>query len=188
MERDAPPVLLFSTAAAESTCVEARIVIDEVSSLGNGRGKNVPQLVSFLRFSKEKEQLVKILLAIDGSPCSEVAVKEVATMRWPAGTLVKVLSAANVPRPNAPDPLHIVHPMRLKLLEREQTRLRDVARAADWLRDKAVEKSMQIETAVIEGEPKVVIIEEAEQWGADLIVVGCHGYGPIKSFCSARSR
>jgi nucleotide-binding universal stress UspA family protein len=136
-----------------------------------------------LRFSKEKEHLMKILLAIDGSPCSEVAVREVATMRWPAGTQVKLLSAAIVPRPNAPDPLHVVDPMRLKLLEREQARLRDVvARAADWLRDKAVEKSMQIETAVIEGEPKVVIIEEAEQWGADLIVVGCHGYGPIKRF------
>jgi nucleotide-binding universal stress UspA family protein len=44
------------------------------------------------------------------------------------------------------------------------------------------EKGLQIETAVIEGEPKVVIIEEAERWGADLIVVGCHGYGPVKRF------
>ena len=126
---------------------------------------------------------MKILLAIDGSPCSEVAVREVATMPWPAGTQVKLLSAAIVPRPNAPDPLHVVDPMRLKLLEREQSRLRDlVARSAAWLRDNAIEKSLQIETAVIEGEPKVVIIEEAEQWGADLIVVGCHGYGPVKRF------
>jgi len=97
---------------------------------------------------------MKILLAIGGSPCSEAAVKEVATMQWPAGTQVKVLSAAFVPRPNAPDPLHIVHPMRLKLLEREQARLRDlVTRTADWLRDNAAEKGLQIETAVIEGDP-----------------------------------
>jgi nucleotide-binding universal stress UspA family protein len=141
-------------------------------------------LVSVLPFPKrEKERLMKILLAIDGSPCSEVAVKEVATMQWPAGTEVKVLSAASVFRPNAPDPFHVVGPMRLKLLEREQVRLRDlVTRTADWLRDNAVDKSLQIETAVIEGEPKVVIIEEAEQWGADLIVVGCHGYGSVKRF------
>jgi nucleotide-binding universal stress UspA family protein len=112
-----------------------------------------------------------------------VAVKEVAIMQWPAGTQVKVLSAAIVPRPNAPDPLHLVDPMRLKLLEREQARLRDlVGRTAGWLRDNAVEKSLQIETAIIEGEPKVVIIEEAEKWRADLIVVGCHGYGPVKRF------
>jgi nucleotide-binding universal stress UspA family protein len=126
---------------------------------------------------------MKVLLAIDGSPCSEEAVKEVAIMQWPAGTQVKVLSVATVPRPNAPDPLHIVGPMRLKLLESEEARLRDlVARTADWLRDNAVEKNLQIETAVVEGDPKVVIIEEAEHWGADLIVVGCHGYGPVKRF------
>jgi hypothetical protein len=54
--------------------------------------------------------------------------------------------------------------MRLKLLEREEARLRElVTRTADWLWDNAVEKGLQIETAVIEGDPKVVIIEEAEQ-------------------------
>ena len=94
---------------------------------------------------------MKILLAIDGSPCSEVAVKEFATMQWPVGTQVKVLSAATVAQPNAPDPFYVVGPMRLKLLEREQARLRDlVTRTAAWLRDNAVEKSLQIETAVIE--------------------------------------
>jgi nucleotide-binding universal stress UspA family protein len=140
-------------------------------------------LVSVLPFPRGKEHPVKLLLAIEGSPCSEVAVKEVATMPWPAGTQVKILSAVSVPRPNAPDPLHVVDPMRLELLEREQRRLRDlVARTADWLRDNAVEKSLQMETAVLEGEPKGVIIEQAEQWGADLIVVGCHGYGPVKRF------
>jgi nucleotide-binding universal stress UspA family protein len=126
---------------------------------------------------------MKILLAIDGSQCSEEAVKRVANMRWPAGTQVKVLSAAKVPRSNGPDPFHIGPAMHLELLEREQIRLRDVVtRTADWLRENAVEKSLQIETAVAEGEPKVVIIEEAEHWGADLIVLGCHGYGPVKRF------
>jgi nucleotide-binding universal stress UspA family protein len=126
---------------------------------------------------------MKILLAIDGSPCSEAAVKEVAGRRWPVNTYVKVLSAATVPQPNAPDPFHIVGPMRLKLLEREEARLSDlVTRTSDWLRDNAVENTLQIETAIVDGDPKVVIIEEAEHWEADLIVVGCHGYGPVKRF------
>ena len=71
------------------------------------------------------------------------------------GHQVKVLSAALVLRPDAPHPLHVVQPMRLKLLEREEARLRDlVTRTADWLWDNAVEKGLQIETAVIEGDPK----------------------------------
>lgn len=126
---------------------------------------------------------MKILLAIDGSPCSEAAVKEVATRPWPASSHVKVLSVATVPQPNAPDPLHIVQPMRLEWLKRERAQLRElVDRAVAWLRENAGEKSLQIETAVIDGTPKAVIIEEAEWWGADLIVVGCHGYGSMKRF------
>lgn len=126
---------------------------------------------------------MKILLAIDGSPCSEAAIKEVATKPWPASSQVKVLSVAAAPEPNAPDPLHIVQPMRLELLKRERARLRElVKRTAAWLRENAGEKSLQIETAVIDGTPKVVIIEEAERWGADLIVIGCHGYGPLRRF------
>ena len=126
---------------------------------------------------------MKILLAIDGSPCSEAAVKEIAARRWAADTQVKVFSAATVTQPDAPDPFHVVGPMRLKLLEREQARLHDlVTRTSDWLRDNAVEKTLRIETAIVDGDPKIVIIEEAEHWEADLIVVGCHGYGSVKRF------
>ena len=39
--------------------------------------------------------------------------------------------------------------MRLKLLEREQARLRDlVTRTTNWLRDNTLETTLQIETAV----------------------------------------
>lgn len=126
---------------------------------------------------------MKIVLAIDGSPCSKAAVKEIATRPWPAGSQVKVLSVATVLEPNAPDPLHFVAPMRLELLARERARLQDlVERTAGRLRDNAVEKSLQIETEVIDGSPKAVIVKVAEQWGADLIVLDCHGYGPLQRF------
>jgi nucleotide-binding universal stress UspA family protein len=32
-------------------------------------------------------------------------------------------------------------------------------------------------TAVVKGAPKQAIVEEAENWGADLIIMGSHGYG-----------
>jgi hypothetical protein len=51
---------------------------------------------------------MKILLAIDGSPCSDAAVQEIATRPWPEGSQVKILSVATVPLPDAPDPL-LVH-------------------------------------------------------------------------------
>jgi nucleotide-binding universal stress UspA family protein len=33
-----------------------------------------------------------------------------------------------------------------------------------------------VTTEVLTGSPKRIIVEEAETWGADLIVVGSHGY------------
>ena len=47
---------------------------------------------------------MKILLAIDGSECSDEAVSEVANRPWPAGTEIKVFSAAKLMIPNIPDP------------------------------------------------------------------------------------
>ena len=41
---------------------------------------------------------------------------------------------------------------------------------------------LSITTTVIEGSPKSVILEEAEKFGADLIVVGSHGSGAVKGF------
>jgi len=45
---------------------------------------------------------MKILLAVDGSPCSDAAVEEVGRRPWPKGSLVKVLSAFELPTPLAP--------------------------------------------------------------------------------------
>jgi len=37
-----------------------------------------------------------------------------------------------------------------------------------------------VTTVFREGNPKDKILDEAESWGVDLIVVGSHGYGAIK--------
>ena len=49
-------------------------------------------------------------------------------------------------------------------------------RAAVKLRGAVRSTGLQVSTEVLNGSPKRVIVEEAEAWGADLIVVGSHGY------------
>jgi nucleotide-binding universal stress UspA family protein len=40
--------------------------------------------------------------------------------------------------------------------------------------------NVKIETAVREGDPASMIVEQAREWQADLIVVGSHGYTGLK--------
>ena len=123
---------------------------------------------------------MKILLATDGSEFSQAAIEEVIRRRWPSGTKVKVLSVAH-PFPLFPDPIFFSGAAHSETLQQEQRRAsHDVEKAAGEIRDKAPDLHVEVET--LEGSPKKVIVEEAERWEADLIVVGSHGRGAVERF------
>lgn len=118
---------------------------------------------------------MRILLATDGSPCSEVAVDEVARRPWPADTQVRVVSVVEPPAPLVAEPYMGI----LGYFEEAEKAIKQqaretVERAAERLR--AGSASLQISAEVLTGSPKRTIVEEADAWGADLVVVGSHGY------------
>jgi nucleotide-binding universal stress UspA family protein len=125
---------------------------------------------------------VKILLAIDGSEFSQAAIEEVIGRPWPSGTEVRVLSVVHpFPFPFVPDPAFVGVAAYYDSLDQERKRASsDVDKAAEKIRARAPDLKVAVEA--LEGSPKKVIIEEAERWGADLIVLGSHGYGPAKRF------
>jgi nucleotide-binding universal stress UspA family protein len=126
-------------------------------------------------------QLRKILLAIDGSKYGGAAVNELLQKPWPAGTEVRVLSVAHAFPPLIPDPYQIITAAHYESLEGEQKRAaHDVAEAAKLITQKA--PHLKVSTVILEGSPKKRIIEEAERWGADLILLGSHGHGPTARF------
>jgi nucleotide-binding universal stress UspA family protein len=43
-------------------------------------------------------------------------------------------------------------------------------------------KGFTVKTMVRDGDPRSVIVDEAANWSADLIVLGSHGYTGIKRF------
>lgn len=119
---------------------------------------------------------MKILLATDGSPCSDSAVKEVARRPWPADTQVRIVSVAEHPAPLVAESYmvpsaYFEEAAKAIRVQAEQA----VERAAATLRD-ARNGGLQVSTEVLNGSPKRTIVEEAEAWGADLVVVGSHGY------------
>ena len=128
---------------------------------------------------------MKILLAVDGSPCSDAAVKEVGRRPWPEGSSVKVLSAFELPMPVVPLtaggwslPINYFDDMDVALRKQAQI---IVERALEKLKS-TLNKTVAIDGQCVPGSPRAVILDEAETWGADLIVVGSHGYRAWERF------
>jgi nucleotide-binding universal stress UspA family protein len=120
---------------------------------------------------------MKILIAVDGSTFSDAAVQEVARRQWPPQSEVKIITAAETPVMVGMEPW-VVTPQYFEELE---TSIRDAAsavlvRAVSSLRTTA-DKTLKVSSEAIQGPPTQVIVEEAERWGADLIVMGSRGLG-----------
>ncbi|MFN0109388.1 MAG: universal stress protein [Blastocatellia bacterium] len=122
---------------------------------------------------------MKILLAVDGSSCSQAAVKAVAERPWPADSQVKIISVVEVQLVPLPGNMLAPDSHYLKLLTEFQQIARDaVEKSESLLRATNAERKdpVEISTEVINGHAKSVILEEAERWQADLIVLGSHGH------------
>jgi nucleotide-binding universal stress UspA family protein len=125
---------------------------------------------------------MKILLAVDGSQCSDAAVAEIARRPWPDNSSVKVLTAFELPVQPAPEawaiPLTYFNDMDAAL-RKQATDV--VERAIQTLKSR-LNKTISIDGAVVPGSPRAVILDAAEDWNADLIVVGSHGYRAWERF------
>ncbi|HEY8187599.1 MAG TPA: universal stress protein [Pyrinomonadaceae bacterium] len=125
---------------------------------------------------------MKILLAVDGSPCSDRAIEEIASRPWPAGSEIKVLTAFEQPLPPTPA-AWAIPPDYLEELDRATSKNAGliVERAISKLRA-VMGPEANIKGESVPGPPRIVILEEAANWGADLIAVGSHGYRAWERF------
>lgn len=120
---------------------------------------------------------MKILLPVDGSAFSDAAVEEVARRPWPPHSEVKAITAAEIPIVLGMEPWAVLP----EYFENLEKAVREAAHGfiqSALAKLQAIEdKSVKISGEVIQGSPKQVIVEEAESWGADLIVMGSRGLG-----------
>jgi nucleotide-binding universal stress UspA family protein len=125
---------------------------------------------------------MKIILAVDGSHCSDRAVEEIARRPWPAQSEIKVLTVIELPIPPTPEAWAIPtnYFEELDRAASDQARL-IVERAVAKLK-MAMGSEANVKGEAVPGTPRVVIVDEAESWGADLIVVGSHGYRAWERF------
>ena len=104
----------------------------------------------------------RVLLAIDGSETSAAATEALVGRPWPTASEFRIVSVEEPWVSNS------------SKLEPQEA----VARAEQVLTAAALKAT----GTVLSGKAKEVILEEAEKWDADLIVVGSHGRRGIKRF------
>ena len=123
---------------------------------------------------------MKILLATDGSDFSRAAIDALLDIvANPENTSFKIISTVEFPAMLPSDPFigasaeyydeieKAGHGQAKKAVEQGETRIRSMFPNV----------ALDITAEVVNGSPQRVLIEKAQEWDADLMVVGSHGYG-----------
>lgn len=118
---------------------------------------------------------MKILLAIDGSDGSMAAVRQVLARPWPAGSQVKILSVVELLAVVTPENFWVPADYYWRLEQALQEQARTAIERAE-AQCQAAPSPLVVTTEIRHGVAKDTIVEEAERWGADWIVLGSHGY------------
>lgn len=122
---------------------------------------------------------MKILIAADGSKYSDAAVEKCCEMFGKSENVsVRIISVVEPPAPMAAEPFGVSN----EFYAEAETALREQSKEAAKRAEQTIIKNfkdehLNVETAIIIGNPKQTIVEEAKKWTADLIVVGSHSYG-----------
>jgi nucleotide-binding universal stress UspA family protein len=125
---------------------------------------SAPCTVQIVRDAKEDgphtpDSPRRVLVATDGSETSTQAVRAVAARPWLETSEFRVISVE--------EPWAIASSSRVKRKEPQEA----VSTAEQVLRS----AGLNVTGEVLSGKPKDAILEQAQKWAADLIVVGSHG-------------
>jgi nucleotide-binding universal stress UspA family protein len=116
---------------------------------------------------------VRLLLALDGSRSSEKALEQIAARNWPAKSEVRVVTVDQ--------PLELTYvggvapPLRRSVESFNKAEHKRSQRFVDAAARKLKSAGLRAMADVIEGDPKKVLVQVAEEWRADCIFVGATG-------------
>lgn len=123
---------------------------------------------------------MKVLIAIDGSECSSAAVNAVVQRAWGKTVEFRIITAV--------EPLFVNYPVGLVYVEPMQNAQSELNRYCLELVDEKVKylqrafPQVSVTGTVLHGDIVDSIVDEAERWQADLLIVGSHGRKGLERF------
>ncbi|KAF0249759.1 MAG: Universal stress protein UspA-like nucleotide-binding protein [bacterium] len=156
--------------------------------LGSVSQKVVTEAHSSVRIARgrlqETNEPARIIIGADGSPESNEAIRSVASRKWPRGTEVVLLAATGKILVNEYKAM-IGASLPENTSTEVQTQQHDELTNIKRVLEEALEAQLRaqglfVSTIIKEGDPRKVLLEEAEKWGADAIFIGSRGFSKIK--------
>ncbi|MFZ4986884.1 MAG: universal stress protein [Blastocatellia bacterium] len=123
---------------------------------------------------------LRVLIAVDGSESSDLVIDEAVRRPWSEQSRILILGVAEMPSTIMAGPL----PMPGTYYQEWEKALADQAELnVTRVRDRFIAqggRSESITTRVIKGNAKETIIDEAARFGAELVMIGTHGYNAME--------
>ncbi|HEU4931504.1 MAG TPA: universal stress protein [Pyrinomonadaceae bacterium] len=142
---------------------------------------------------KERNDPVRVLIAVDNSPDSNTAVDAVCSRNWPKGSEAALIAVVDTVLAITPNPKE---PSVVKWIEvGDEANWDQVRQIFEPHAEKLRAAGLHAEVLIRRGAPADQIIDEAHTWGADCIFLGAKGtrgidrllLGSVSSAVSARA-
>jgi nucleotide-binding universal stress UspA family protein len=185
---DSPPLALIKKAAewqadvlvvgAQGKSAIGRWVLGSVSA------KVVAHAGCSVRVARQQQPGggagVRIIVGVDGSSDAAVAISAVAGRTWPAGTEVRVISAVDL---RVTTLIPTFTPLVSKWIAGGEDESRNwIQRGVDAMVKELQSVGLQAAPVILDGDPKRVLVDEAERWKAHAIFVGAKGLSQLERF------
>jgi len=123
---------------------------------------------------------IRLVVGTDGSPDADTMLEAFLSRNWPKDTQVKLVTAVESYHPYG------------EQLSTQMDRIRDIQKLAE---EKLRKAGLNVIPIVKEGDPKHILLHEAESWSADCIFLGAQGVrflerimlGSVSSAVAARA-